>query len=210
VSGNVSLYNETDGAAIPPTPAVGGLGLLADAARHADYAHVRAGDLLFVAGVSRGELGASLYLRECLGRDDGAPPPVDLAAERRTGDFVRGLIAERLVSGVHDLSDGGVAVAAAEMALASNVGVVLEPTSASHAHAFLFGEDQARYLIATRNSESVVAAALDARVNLAPVGRAGGRSFESGGLFSIPLSQLRGANEEWLPRWMAGELAPQA
>src|SRR5689334_11280861 len=92
VSGNVSLYNETNGAAIPPTPAVGGVGLLANSARRADFAGLKPGDTLVQLGMTTGELGASIYLREVLGREDGAPPPVDLEAERRTGDFVRSLI----------------------------------------------------------------------------------------------------------------------
>src|SRR5471030_2584560 len=129
VSGNVSLYNETNGAAIPPTPTVGAVGLLPHYARRADFASMQGGDTLLLIGVSHGELGSSLYLRELLGREDGAPPPVDLAAERRNGDFVRGLIRWGAVRTVHDLSDGGLAMAAAEMALASNRGLTLDATS---------------------------------------------------------------------------------
>ena len=92
VSGNVSLYNETNGAAIPPTPTVGAVGLLTDYAQSADFGPMRSGQALLLVGDSHGELGASLYLREILGREDGAPPPVDLQMERRNGDFVRGLI----------------------------------------------------------------------------------------------------------------------
>ena len=155
-------------------------------------------------GPSRGELGASLYLRECLGREDGAPPPVDLAAERRHGDFVRNLIKTGQVTAVHDLSDGGLAVAAAEMALASDVGIILDATSVAHAHPFLFGEDQGRYLIATRGPEAIVAAALAAGVPVAPVGTVGGDAFASTGVFSIPLPRLRAANEDWMPAYMGG------
>ncbi len=202
VSGNVSLYNETDGAGIPPTPTIGAVGLLDDYAVRADYASMKDGDCLLLAGVSHGELGASLYLRECLARSDGAPPPVDLAAERRVGDFVRGLIANGATRTAHDLSDGGLIVAAAEMALASDVGVTLDATSRTHAHIFLFGEDQGRYLVATREPERVIALALAAHVNVAEVGVAGGRDFGSEGLFSIPLDDLRAAHEGWLPALM--------
>jgi len=202
VSGNVSLYNETDGAAIPPTPTVGGVGLIADYARRADFASLEAGQTLLLLGVSRGELGSSLYLRECLGREDGAPPPVDLAAERRNGDFVRALIAAGELRAVHDLSDGGLVVAAAEMALASGVGVSLDATSALHAHAFLFGEDQARYLVATDRPERLIAQAHDATVPVARVGEVGGDAFASGPLFSIPLARLREAHEGWMPAYM--------
>src|SRR4051812_21204801 len=109
VSGNVSLYNETNGSAIPPTPAVGAGGLIEDYGRRADFAGLKPGDALVLVGETRGELGQSMYLREVLGREDGAPPPVDLAAERRAGDFVRNLIQSGQVSVVHDLSDGGLA-----------------------------------------------------------------------------------------------------
>jgi phosphoribosylformylglycinamidine synthase len=206
VSGNVSLYNETDGRAIPPTPAVGGVGLLADWRRRAGYHTLAPDDRLLLVGAGRGELGASLYLRECLGREDGAPPPVDLAAERRNGEFVRRLIAEQMVSAVHDLSDGGLAIAAAEMALASGVGIELDAGGGVHPHAFLFGEDQGRYLLASADPEAVVAAALAADVPLAMVGRAGGDDFAAGELFRIPLAVLGEAHEAWLPRFM-GEAA---
>jgi len=204
VSGNVSLYNETDGRAIPPTPTVGGVGLIADYARRADYASMQAGDALLLVGVSHGELGASLYLRELFAREDGAPPPVDLAFERRNGDFVRELILGGEVSAVHDLSDGGLAIAAAEMALASGVGIELTPTSLTHAHAFLFGEDQGRYLIATTEPEPIVAAARAAGLNIALAGQAGGADFACHDLFRIPLERLRAANEGWMPAYMAG------
>jgi phosphoribosylformylglycinamidine synthase len=202
VSGNVSLYNETNGAAIPPTPTVGAVGLLPDYALRMDFSGLRGGDTLILIGVSHGELGQSLYLREVLGREDGPPPPVDLNAERRNGDFVRGLIRSKRVTAVHDLSDGGLVVAAAEMALASDIGLTLDATSAAHAHPFLFGEDQGRYLVATRQPEAVIASAIEAGLNAALVGRAGGEVFASTGLFGIPLTELRAANEGWMPAYM--------
>jgi len=204
VSGNVSLYNETAGQAILPTPAVAGVGLIPDYARRAGFASMRDGDALLVVGTSHGELGASLYLREVLGREDGAPPPVDLEFERRNGDFVRGLIRSGQVSTAHDLSDGGLIVAAAEMALASNVGVELSPTSATHAHGFLFGEDQGRYLIATADPAPILAAAHAAGLNVALAGQAGGSDFACHDLFRIPLARLREIHEGWMPAYMAG------
>jgi phosphoribosylformylglycinamidine synthase len=203
VSGNVSLYNETSGVAIPPTPTVGGLGLIPDYSVRADFASMRAGDVLLVIGASHGELGASLYLRELLGREDGAPPPVDLHFERRNGDFVRELIRSQKVSAVHDLSDGGLAIAAAEMALASNVGLELSPTSLAHAHAFLFGEDQGRYLIAALEPDPIIAEAREAGLNVALAGQAGGADFACHDLFRIPLERLRAAHEGWLPAYVA-------
>jgi phosphoribosylformylglycinamidine (FGAM) synthase-like enzyme len=202
VSGNVSLYNETEGQAIPPTPTIGAVGLVPDYAKRAGYAGLKAGDALVLIGESHGELGQSLFLREILGREDGAPPPVDLAAERKNGDFVRKLIRKRGVRVVHDLSDGGLIGAAAEMALASKVGVELNATSHLHAQAFLFGEDQGRYLIATIEPEAVLEEAAKAGVHAIVCGKAGGDAFASKDLFNLPLETLRAAHEGWMPGWM--------
>ena len=119
VSGNVSLYNETNGRAILPTPTIGGVGLLDDFRASATLAFKAEGEAILLVGETQGWLGQSLYLREICGREEGAPPPVDLAAERRHGEFVRALIRDGLVTAVHDLSDGGLLVALAEMAMAS-------------------------------------------------------------------------------------------
>ncbi len=205
VSGNVSLYNETNGAAIPPTPTVGAVGLLADYDDHMDFSNLRDGDMLILIGDNHGELGASLYLRELLGREDGAPPPVDLVAERRNGDFVRGLIHGKLITACHDLSDGGLVIAAAEMALASSIGVTLSASSGAHAHPFLFGEDQGRYLVATRDAARVLADAGAAGVHAIVAGEAGGEAFASKELFSIAMPALRAANEHWMPDYMAAK-----
>ena len=204
VSGNVSLYNETNGAGIPPTPAVGGVGLIPDYARRASFKGLKAGDALVLIGETHGEMGSSLYLREILGREEGAPPPVDLVLERRAGDFVRGLIRAGEATVVHDLSDGGLVAAAAEMALAADVGVVLNATSHEHAHFYLFGEDQGRYLIATTEPEGLIARAHAAGVHASVAGQAGGDALASAqGLFSLPLAVLREAHEGWMPAYMA-------
>ncbi len=207
VSGNVSLYNETNGAAIPPTPTVGAVGLIPDYAQAIGYAKMRAGDTLVLIGETHGELGASLYLREGLGadgpgRDAWAPPPVDLAAEKRHGDLVRTLIREGRLHAVHDLSDGGLVGAAAEMALASGVGVELRATSLVHAHAYLFGEDQGRYLLATPDPRGVLERAREAGVRASEAGHVGGEAFASASLFVIALADLRQAHEGWMPAFM--------
>ena len=206
VSGNVSLYNETNGAAIPPTPTIGAVGLIPDYAQRMGYAGIKPGDALLLIGETHGELGASLYLREglCPGAEVGpwAPPPVDLAAERRHGDLVRGLIRSGQVHAVHDLSDGGLVGAAAEMALASGVGVELRATSHAHAHGYLFGEDQGRYLVATLHAGEVLAAAAAAGVRASLAGHAGGAAFASADLFAIALEDLRAAHEGWMPAFM--------
>jgi phosphoribosylformylglycinamidine synthase len=203
VSGNVSLYNETNGVAIPPTPTVGAVGLLHDYDLRMGFGNVAEGDTLVLIGDTQGELGASIYLREILGREDGAPPPVDLAAERRHGDFVRDLIPTGLVAGLHDLSDGGLLIAAADIALASKVGITLNVSSSLHAHPYFFGEDQARYLVATPDPEALLVAAKAAGVHACVAGIAGGEAFASAELFSIPLETLRDAHEAWMPGFMA-------
>ncbi len=208
VSGNVSLYNETNGAAIPPTPTVGGVGILQDYAKRADFASMQQGDVLVLVGTTAGELGASMYLREVLGREDGAPPPVDLAVERRTGDMIRALILSGDLRTVHDLSDGGLIAAAAEMALASNVGLALNYQTDIPDHAAFFGEDQARYLLALSHDQLDVldAAAEVAGVEYAIVGRAGGDEISFSGaagfITAIDLEDLRTTHESWLPGYM--------
>ncbi len=204
VSGNVSLYNETNGAAIPPTPTVGAVGLLTDYRRRADFSCLSADQTLLLIGETRGELGASLYLREILDREDGAPPPVDLAAERRNGDFVRALIREGDTRCVHDLSDGGLILAAAEMALASGTGLALAAPPQIPIHAFLFGEDQARYLIAVDDQAAVMAKAAPAGVAVTRIGEAAGPGLACEGLFRLSLAALREAHEAWMPAFMAG------
>jgi phosphoribosylformylglycinamidine synthase II len=202
VSGNVSLYNETNGVAIPPTPTVGAVGLIADYAVRADFSSMKSGDALVLVGETVGELGASMYLRECLGREDGAPPPVDLAAERRNGNFVRNLIQSGQVSVVHDLSDGGLIAALAEMALAAKVGAQLLADSDLPPQAWLFGEDQGRYLVATPAASALLAAAEASGVPARIVGEAGGEVLARPGLFSLDIDRLRTAHEGWLPGFM--------
>jgi phosphoribosylformylglycinamidine synthase subunit PurL len=208
VSGNVSLYNETNGAAIPPTPTVGAVGLLTNYDVVVGFGGMVEGDVLVLIGETRGELGASLYLREVLGREDGAPPPVDLALERKTGDFVREQIEAGALTCVHDLSDGGLIGAAADIALASDCGVELDGGPDAHAHARLFGEDQARYLVAVAEATEIIAAAQAAGLSASVVGRARGRDFTSfgpaGDLFRLPLDHLREMHEGWLPAWIEG------
>jgi phosphoribosylformylglycinamidine synthase II len=198
VSGNVSLYNETNGAAIPPTPTVGGVGLLKNYDVVTGFSTMAEDDALILIGATEGELGASIYLREVLGREDGAPPPVDLKLERRTGDFIRSQIETGQLTVVHDLSDGGLIGAAADIALASDIGLTLNAAD----HGQLFGEDQARYLIAAPNPDDIIAAAREAGLPVSLVGKAGGTAFAAEGLFSIPMAHLREIHEGWMPGWI--------
>jgi len=173
VSGNVSLYNETNGHAILPTPTIGGVGVMDDFTKSMTLAFKSAGEAVLLIGETRGVLGQSLYLREICGREEGAPPPVDLAVEKRNGDFVRSLIGEGLVTAVHDVSDGGLLIAVAEMAMASGIGAVLEARMEIPAHAFWFGEDQARYVVTAKHADEVVrraeaAGSIEATIALEP------------------------------------------
>ena len=204
VSGNVSLYNETNGKGILPTPAIGGVGLLDDAAKSVSLALKRAGETLLLIGGTKGHLGASLYLREVLGREDGAPPPVDLAAERRNGDFLREELKAGRVSACHDLADGGLLVALAEMAMAAGIGAAIECPPGLAAHAFLFGEDQGRYLIATAAPDVVKANAHKAGVPVIALGMTGGDQLTVKGAGAISVVELKRLNEAWLPSYMEG------
>jgi phosphoribosylformylglycinamidine synthase subunit PurL len=207
VSGNVSLYNETSGRAILPTPVIGGVGLIADARSAVDFALKHEGDALILIGKTRGHLGASLYLREIEGREDGPPPPVDLAAERRNGDFVRAVIQAGHVAACHDLSDGGLLTALAEMAMAGGRGAMLDGPGDMPLHAWLFGEDQGRYLVETGDPPTLLSAARLAGVPAARVGgveAAGdGAALTLRGAGAISVAQLTAANEAWLPGYMA-------
>ncbi|KAA5800999.1 phosphoribosylformylglycinamidine synthase subunit PurL [Alkalicaulis satelles] len=207
VSGNVSLYNETDGKAIPPTPAVGGVGLIPDVTVRAGFGGMKEGDVLLMVGETHGALGASLYLRHIEEREDGAAPRVDLAAEKRHGDFVRAEIRAGRAKVVHDVSDGGLACAAAEMAMASGVGVKLAYSGPLPHFAWMFGEDQARYLIAAdaQTAETIRANAREADVPVSVIGLAGGRHVSVNGAHAIDLIGLKQAHETWMERLMAGE-----
>ncbi|CAA2143026.1 phosphoribosylformylglycinamidine synthase subunit PurL [Methylobacterium bullatum] len=206
VSGNVSLYNETNGVGILPTPTIGGVGLLDDVTKHATISLKRDGDMLVLVGATEGWLGQSVYLSVVSGREDGAPPPVDLAAERRNGDFVRSLIVSGLVDTVHDLSDGGLAVALAEMAIAGGIGATLPDAPAGlPAHAYLFGEDQARYLLSVdpENVPDLLYSANAQGIPASVIGLAGGQDLTLPAGETISVSDLREAHEGWLPTYMA-------
>jgi phosphoribosylformylglycinamidine synthase len=213
VSGNVSLYNETNGRAILPTPSIGGVGVLADFSKSASLAFKRDGDAIILIGETQGWLGQSMYLRDICGREDGAPPPVDLVEEKENGDFVRGLVLDGAVSAAHDLSDGGLLVALAEMAMASGLGARLDAAPEDvAAHAYWFGEDQARYLVTVpaAQAEALIAKARDASVLATRIGTVGGDAVAIAGERAVAVAKLRDGFEGWLPGYMSGEVAPTA
>jgi phosphoribosylformylglycinamidine synthase len=208
VSGNVSLYNETNGRAILPTPSIGGVGLIGDFAKSATLAFKRAGDAILLVGETTGWLGQSMYLRELCNREEGAPPPVDLVEERENGDFVRTLILDGTATAAHDLSDGGLLIGLAEMAMASGIGAELDAgPSDIPAHAYWFGEDQARYLV-TVPAEKIAlvqARAKAANVPVWAIGKTGGDTLTLAEERPILVTILKERFESWLPAYMAGE-----
>ncbi|WP_156256412.1 phosphoribosylformylglycinamidine synthase subunit PurL [Sandarakinorhabdus oryzae] len=214
VSGNVSLYNESKatggGNAILPTPAIGGVGLLADYDKQMDLAFKAEGETVILLCHSEGHVGQSLWLREVHGREDGPPPPMDLDAERRAGELVSALIAAGKVSAVHDVSDGGVAVALAEMALAGGIGMTMTIVKQiTNPGATLFGEDQGRYIVTCRDAATVMAQARAAGVNAVPIGVTGGNALnfdlvDRGGVQSVTLAELKRLHEATLPAMIAG------
>jgi phosphoribosylformylglycinamidine synthase II len=203
VSGNVSLYNETEGQGILPTPAIGGLGVLEDAAHAVGLALTPGLDLVLI-GETTGWLGQSLWLREIADRQEGPPPKVDLLAERRNGDFVRAQILAGAVRACHDVSDGGLLVAIAEMAMAGHTGVSVTAAPTAPAHAFWFGEDQARYVLATADAPAVLAAARAAGIPAVHLGKSGGDALTLADGDTISLDKLGATHERFFPAWMNG------
>jgi phosphoribosylformylglycinamidine synthase len=196
ISGNVSLYNESKatggGRAILPTPAIGGVGLVADWTQSMTLALKAEGEELWLVGEDAvPHLGQSLWLREIHGREDGPPPAVDLAAEKAAGDYVATLIAEGRVTAVHDVSDGGVLVAVTEMALAGGIGVALDTMTSHQA----FGEGQGRYVVSLKAGAGLA----DAPVPVRRLGVAGGERVAG-----VPLAQLHAVHSEALPAMLKG------
>ncbi|MDE0879076.1 MAG: AIR synthase-related protein, partial [Sphingomonas bacterium] len=216
VSGNVSLYNESKatggGSAILPTPAIGAIGLLRDWRKNATIAFKDAGDIILVIGTRRGDLGQSLWLRECHGREEGPPPRVDLDRERKAGNVIRTGIAAGQLTAVHDVSDGGVAVALAEMALAGNMGAMIDRKQPHEGAAAFFAEDQGVYLVTVHDHALLdfLQAANEAGVEAEPMGRTGGKRL----IFELPradhavtLDALRAAHEGFFPKLMGEDAA---
>ncbi|OAN51425.1 phosphoribosylformylglycinamidine synthase II [Paramagnetospirillum marisnigri] len=210
VSGNVSLYNETQGTAIQPTPAVGGVGLLEDVTKSVSVPFREEGSNIVLIGETKGWLGASLYLREICGSEEGAPPPVALHRERRAGELVRQLIGDGMVLACHDVSDGGLLVAVAEMSMASakHLGAQLDAPSSLPLHAWCFGEDQGRYVLEVSDGDlaSVLEEAQEHDTAVRVIGKTGGHVISVGGR-AVRVDELFAANEAWLPAFMGAEMS---
>ena len=214
VSGNVSLYNESKatggGSAILPTPAIGGVGLLDDYAKMTTIAFKNEGDAIWLIGAKEriGEhLGQSIWLQVIAGRSDGAPPTVDLDAERRAAEFVAGLIHGGKVTAVHDISDGGAIVAAAEMALAGNRGCWFDCMGRGQTRSptgMLFGEDQGRFLVTSLPTENMADRANSVGLNAFRVGTVRGNdiAISAYGEERVSLTDLRASHESFFRDWM--------
>jgi phosphoribosylformylglycinamidine synthase subunit PurL len=218
VSGNVSLYNETkneDGSstAILPTPAIGGVGLLDDWEKSATIGFKVEGEAIFILGTTRGKYGQSLWLRELHSRMDGPPPAVDLNEEREHGEFIRALINSGVITAVHDVSDGGAAVAVTEMALAGGIGADLVPAPfgalGSEGVRRWFAEDQARYVVTTSNADELQKAAHFSRLCVTLLGYTGTDQLNWHATRGASLSDLRAAHEGFFPKLMGSELTPE-
>ena len=208
VSGNVSLYNETNGVAILPTPVIGGVGLLEDLGKSATIALKRHDEDIILIGSCSGWLGQSIYLREIHGLEMGAPPPLDLDEERRNGDLVRNLIKQGTVSACHDVSDGGILIAIAELALASVkdamfLGVkITNPTNIPD-HAFFFGEEQSRYILTSSDANSILEIAKRHNVTAKILGKTTKhQELTIDKIGNISLQRCFEINERWLPEYM--------
>ncbi|WP_321447036.1 phosphoribosylformylglycinamidine synthase subunit PurL [uncultured Cohaesibacter sp.] len=204
VSGNVSLYNETSGEAILPTPAIGAVGLLPDVDVAIGNAFVAEHEVIVLIGGHGTEMGQSTYLAELFGREEGAPPPVDLELEKKNGTFVREAIRCGTITAAHDISDGGLGIAVAEMAIRSGLGCTIE-LPAQDPHIAFYAEDQARYIVTCckDTANALLAQAEKAGVQAGVIGLIEGDKFSVAGHGSVAVSSLSEAHENWLPAYMA-------
>ncbi|WP_137158150.1 phosphoribosylformylglycinamidine synthase subunit PurL [Rhizobium sp. FKL33] len=212
VSGNVSLYNETNGQAIMPTPTIGGVGLISDWSAMARIAFSEDNQCILLVGAPSSwgtHLGQSVYLRDIHGRTDGPPPAVDLEHERKVGDFVRELIRDRIATAVHDCSSGGLALAIAEMSMASGIGASINALDGADPIPVFFGEDQGRYVVTvSRDDLDSVLEMAETRGVFAPfIGTTGGASVTLGAAKPIAIEELQKAHESWFPAFMDGRKA---
>ena len=206
VSGNVSLYNETNGIGIPPTPAIGGVGLLKDSQKRIDLAFEEEEQIIFLIGEEKGHMGQSLYMDIVLQKREGTPPPVDLEQEKRNGDFVRSLINSGEVTAVHDCSDGGVLIAVTEMALSGGVGAKIDLNGQYPSHIELFSEDQGRYIVTVspERQDDIINLAAEHNVTIRKCGITASDKLVIDENTTISIDDLRKAHESWLPEYMSG------
>jgi phosphoribosylformylglycinamidine synthase len=203
VSGNVSLYNETEGKGIYPTPMIGMVGLMEDCAKNAPLAFAAAGDrIAVIGGLGNGHLGGSEFLRTVHGKVAGMPPPLDFGREKSVQKAVRDAVRGGLVRSAHDCSDGGLAVALAEMCFGRELGCVVTLASKLRPDALLFGEDASRIVVAYRpeNAARVAAVCASAGAELAEIGEVSGSSLVVKGFLDVKITTLKDAWSTALPK----------
>ncbi len=219
VSGNVSLYNETDGKAIQPCPVIGMIGVIDDVNKAVGNRFTSADQKIFIIGQNEdtndGWLGSSIYQQHANNGNETitAPPPIDLEAERQNANFVRLQILGGTITAAHDISDGGLAIALGEMAIRSGLGAKINlPAQHSQTgdktgnlHGWAFGEDQARYVITTNNSTALISAAQARNIPLVEVGTVSADAqLKFGDSDTISIAELEAAFEGCIPAMMAG------
>jgi phosphoribosylformylglycinamidine synthase len=203
VSGNVSLYNETEGKAVFPTPMIGLVGLVDDCSKNAGMSFLSAGDRVgLIGGVGEGHLGGSEYLKVVHGKIAGMPPPLDLAREKSVQRAVRACVRAGAVRAAHDCSDGGLAVALAEMCFARELGCKVRLRSSLRADGLLFGEDASRILVsyAPGHAAEVQKLCAEAGASFEEIGEVGGPSLVVEGVLDAPLVGLKEAWSRAIPR----------
>ena len=202
VSGNVSLYNETSGEGILPTPAIGGVGLLTDASKMKKLAFQQEGNTIILVGETLGHLGSSIYASTLCEKDKFAPPPVNLEKELMTGQLI--LDSNEEITACHDISDGGLAIALAEMAMAGNLGAVIDDLSGEDLplHGWLFSEDQARYIITTDKPKIFLKRAEQAGVTAIEIGKVEGENLVLGEEINISVKAMKKSHSKWFKEYM--------
>ena len=197
VSGNVSLYNETNGEGIYPTPAIGGVGLIKDISKTKTIAFKQKDTLVYTIGETNGHLGNSQFLSIILDKELGSTPIIDLNNELKNGKFVLELISQNLALSVHDIGEGGLLVAAAEMSLSSGIGIFINCERKNHA--YLFGEDQGRYIIEIDKKNEALLNKLsnDHSVVLECIGHTTDENIEIKDIGKISIIDLKTNHENW-------------
>ena len=204
VSGNVSLYNETNGKGINPTPAIGGVGLIKDLNHFSTPSIKREDDNILLLGQTNGYLGQSIYAKEILNNTSGLPPKIDLKSEKKIGDTVRDLININKIDTVHDVSDGGFLVALAEMSISGNIGVRINLDKENLNDKFLFGEDQGRYIISISDKQmsEITKIFNDREIFFQKVGKTCGKKLIINDNEEVEIEVLKNLHENWFNKYL--------
>jgi len=206
VSGNVSLYNETNGKGINPTPAIGGVGLIENL-NHFSTPHLkRDNDTVLLVGKTDGYLGQSIYAKEILNIISGLPPKVNLKNEKKIGDAIRDLININKLDTVHDISDGGFLVALTEMSISGGIGVKIHLDEKDVSPNFLFGEDQGRYIISVPDEliSDILRILESKNIFFQKIGKTSGTKIIINNSEEIEIKSLKKIHEDWFNEYLKG------